>query len=48
VLFRDYRPAGPFSYEDLRDRLRSTLAEQNAMQRLIQSLRESTYIETRL
>lgn len=48
VLFEDSRPAGPFSYEDLRDRLRSTLAEQNAMQRLIQSLRESTYIETRL
>lgn len=48
VLFQNYRPAGPFSYEDLRDRLRSSLAEQNAMQRLIQSLRESTYIETRL
>ncbi len=48
VLFQDYRPAGPFSYEDLRDRLRSTLAEQNAMQRLIQALRESTYIESRL
>jgi peptidyl-prolyl cis-trans isomerase SurA len=48
VLFQNYRPAGPFSYEDLRDRLRSTLAEQNAMERLIQSLREATYIETRL
>lgn len=48
LVFQSSRPAGTFSYEDLRDRLRQSLAEQNAMQRLIRSLRESTYVETRL
>ncbi len=48
LVFQRHRPPGTFSYEDLRDRLRNTLAEQNAIERLMRSLREFTYIETRL
>jgi len=48
LVYEDARPEGTFSYEDLRDRLRQSLAEQNAMERLMRSLRESTYIEIRL
>jgi len=44
----ELRPEGEYNFEDVRDQLRSTLAEQNAMQRLLHSLREATYVEIRL
>jgi peptidyl-prolyl cis-trans isomerase SurA len=48
IVLQSVRPEGEYSFEDLRDRLRSVLSEQNAMERLMRSLREATYIETRL
>jgi len=49
VLIVDVRRAeGQFNFEDLRDQLRTRLAEQNAMDRLIRILRESTYVEVRM
>jgi hypothetical protein len=44
----ELRPEGEYNFEDVRDQLRGTLAEQNAMQRLLRSLREATYVEIRL
>ena len=44
----DVRPEGEFSFEDVRERLRSMLADQNAMERYLRGLREATYIEVRL
>ncbi len=48
IRFEEARPEGLFSFDDLRDQLRNMLAEQNAMQRYLESLRSSTYIEIRL
>jgi peptidyl-prolyl cis-trans isomerase SurA len=47
LLFEDERPEGEYSFADVRDQLRSTLADQNAMDRYLRSLREATYIEKR-
>lgn len=47
LLFEGERPEGEYSFADVRDQLRSTLADQNAMDRYLRSLREATYIETR-
>jgi peptidyl-prolyl cis-trans isomerase SurA len=47
LVYQGSRPAGAFSYEDMRDRLRQSLAEQNAMERLLGSLRGATYTEIR-
>jgi len=42
------RPEGDFNFEDVRERLRSMLSEQNAMERYLRGLRDATYIEVRL
>jgi peptidyl-prolyl cis-trans isomerase SurA len=47
IRFDGMRPAGEFSYEDVKERLRSMLSEENAMGRYIQTLRDATYIEVR-
>ncbi len=44
----ELRPEGEYSFEDLRDQMRNVLSEQNAMQRMLRSLREATYVEVRL
>ena len=44
----EMRPEGEYSFEDLRDQMRNVLAEQNAMGRFLEGLREATYIEVRL
>ena len=44
----ELRPEGEYSFDDLRDQMRSVLSEQNAMQRVLRSLREATYVEIRL
>lgn len=48
IVLRESRPEGEMTFEDLRDRLRRQLAETNALERYIESLRESTYIDIRL
>ena len=48
VIVEERRPEGQFSFEDLRDQMRTRLAEQNAMDRLIRLLRESTHVEIRM
>lgn len=47
VRFDGIRSAGEFSYEDVKERLRSMLAEENAMSRYLRSLREATYVDIR-
>jgi peptidyl-prolyl cis-trans isomerase SurA len=47
IRFDGMRPAGEFSYEDVKERLRSMLAEENAMGRYLRSLREATYVDIR-
>ena len=44
----EMRPEGEYSFDDLRDQMRNVLSEQNAMQRMLRSLREATYVEIRL
>ncbi|MFQ5704592.1 MAG: peptidylprolyl isomerase [Gemmatimonadales bacterium] len=48
VIFQKRRDAGTASFEDLKDRMRSSLAESNALKRFIKTLRESTYVDIRL
>jgi peptidyl-prolyl cis-trans isomerase SurA len=48
VLIDERRSEGTFSFEDLRDQLRTRLSEQAAMERLIRSLRDATYIDIRM
>ena len=48
VRVEELRPEGEFSFEDLRDQMRNALSEQNAMRRLLDGLRNATYIEVRL
>lgn len=44
----ELRPEGEYSFEDLRDQIRGVLSEQNAMDRLLRSLRAATYVEIKL
>ncbi len=46
--FMGARPAGPFTFEDLRDQIRRALTDQNALGRYLDALKERTYIEVRL
>jgi peptidyl-prolyl cis-trans isomerase SurA len=48
MILDEKRAEGQFSFEDLRDQMRIRLSEQNAMERLLRTLRESTYVEIRL
>lgn len=48
ILLLEERPAGELQYEDLRDLLRTRLTQENAMQRYLEKLRKSTYVDIRL
>lgn len=48
ILFDEARPEGSYTFEDLRDRLRGQLAEDNAIRRYLRKLRDATYVEVRL
>lgn len=48
VVFLESRPEGPAQFEDLREQLRQRLAEENAIQRYLESLREATFIDIRI
>lgn len=47
ILFDEARPEGNYTFEDLRDRLRGQLAEDNAVRRYLRKLRDATYVEIR-
>jgi peptidyl-prolyl cis-trans isomerase SurA len=44
----EIRQAGEFSFEDLRDQIRTALSEQKKIDRILQRLRDSGYIEIRM
>jgi peptidyl-prolyl cis-trans isomerase SurA len=48
VRLDEMRPAGQYAYEELRDRIRNQLAEENAIRRYLNGLRKSTYVDIRL
>ena len=47
VALDGLRPGGEFTYADVRDVLRSSLAQQNGLDRLLRTLRGATYIDIR-
>lgn len=47
VQFREARPEGEFTYDELRDQIRSRLSDDNAMKRYLETLRKQTYVDIR-
>ena len=47
ILFQERLAEGEYTFEELRDRLRDRLAEDNGIARYIESLRRATHIEIR-
>ncbi len=47
IVFLEERPEGEMNFEELRDQIRSRLAEENAIKRYVQTLREKTYVEVK-
>ena len=47
MLFQEKLAEGEYTFEELRDRLRSTLADQNGIARYVESLRRTSHIEIR-
>ena len=47
ILFQEKLEEGEYTFEELRDRLRTTLADQNGIARYVESLRRTTHIEIR-
>ena len=41
------RASGEFTFEDVRDRIRTLLLQQKRQERIYQDLREKTYVEIR-
>jgi peptidyl-prolyl cis-trans isomerase SurA len=48
VVFLEERPEGPAEFEDLRDQIRNSLAEENSVRRYIETLRAATYVDIRI
>lgn len=48
IVFEGSREAGMATFEEVRDQLSPRLAEQNGIERYLQTLRDATYIEIRL
>ncbi|MBI2402722.1 MAG: peptidylprolyl isomerase [Gemmatimonadetes bacterium] len=48
VRLEEQRPAGQYTFEELKERIRSQLAEQAALRRYLDGLRKRTYIDIRL
>jgi peptidyl-prolyl cis-trans isomerase SurA len=48
ILFEGARPEGEYTYEELYDRLRSSLSEGSAVRRYVEELRRNTYVDIRL
>ncbi len=48
VRLEELRPAGSYTFEELKDRIRSTLSEQSALRRYLDQVRKRTYVDIRL
>ncbi len=48
VRLEEQRPAGSYTYDELKDRIRSDLAERSALRRYVEGLRKRTYVDIRL
>lgn len=48
VRLESERPAGPYTYEELKDRIRSQLVQEGTMRRYLNELRRRVYVEIRL
>jgi hypothetical protein len=48
LLFEEARPEGEYTFEELRDRIRSALSEGSGVRRYLEELRRNTYIDIRL
>lgn len=48
VRFESERPVGPYTYEELKDRIRSQLVQEGTMRRYLNELRRRVYVEIRL
>ncbi len=48
VLFESARPEGEYTFEELRDRLRASLAEGSGVRRYVEQLRRNVYIDIRM
>jgi peptidyl-prolyl cis-trans isomerase SurA len=48
IRFDDRKPEGEYSYEEVRDRLRSRLAEDSGVRRFLRDLRARVYIDIRI
>ena len=48
VLFESERTAGPYTFEEVRDQIRSQLAYQNGVRRYLNDLRRRVYVDIRL
>ena len=48
VRLEELRPAGSYTFEELKDRIRNQLAEEAALRRYLDGLRKRTYIDIRL
>ena len=47
LLFQLARPEGEMGFDEVRDQIRSRLAEDNAMRRYLAGLRKQTYVDLR-
>jgi peptidyl-prolyl cis-trans isomerase SurA len=48
VMFQEEVPEGEYTYEELRDQIRSRLAEEGVLKRYVALLRSQTYVDIRL
>ena len=48
IRFDDRKPEGEYSFDELRDRIRSQLSEDSGVRRYLQELRKRVYIDVRL
>lgn len=48
IRLESERPAGPYTYEELKDQIRGRLADQSAVQRYLDELRRRVHVEVRL
>jgi peptidyl-prolyl cis-trans isomerase SurA len=48
VRFDDRKPEGEYSFEELRDRIRTQLMRESGVRRYLQELRKKVYIDTRI
>jgi hypothetical protein len=47
ILFQQKLEAGEYTFEEMRDNLRNTIADQNGISQYVATLRSATYIDIR-